>query len=367
MIIGVVKEIKDQERRVALTPEGASLLVQHGHAVRVETGAGAGAGFTDQDFQAAGATMVDTAGAWETELVLKVKEPQPSEFRYLRRNFLFTYLHLAGVPAELTRALLEAKTTAAGYETVEDEERRCPLLAPMSAIAGNMAVMIGSYYLAAINGGKGVQLAHILDVRHGKVLVLGDGVVGQHAAMTADGIGANVYIFGRSRKKYQELEDVWPNEIQFVESNSENIRLHILDADLVIGAVLLPGGRAPCLVTEDMVAGMQPGSVLVDVSIDQGGCMATSRPTTHSHPVYTLHGVIHYCVSNMPGAYPRTATQSLTHATLPYALKLADRGLEALSADAGFGKGVNCHNGYVTNRLVAEALDMQSQYREFSP
>lgn len=367
MIIGVVKEIKDQERRVALTPEGASLLARHGHTVQVESGAGAGSGFADPAYQAAGAKIVDTAHAWDTELVLKVKEPQPSEFPYLRRNFLFTYLHLAGVPAELTRALLAAHTTAIAYETVQDGAHRFPLLAPMSAIAGNMAVAVGSYYLAAVNGGKGVQLARILDVRHGKVLVLGDGVVGQHAALAADGIGAHVHMFGLSRKKYQELEDAGPHEIQFVESNSENIRSHIHDADLVIGAVLLPGGRAPCLVTADMVAGMQPGSVLVDVSIDQGGSMATSRPTTHSHPVFTQHGVIHYCVSNMPGAYPRTATQSLTHATLPYALKLADNGLKALSADAGFGKGVNCHDCYVTNRLVAEALGMLSQYREFSP
>ena len=366
MIIGVVREIKDQENRVALTPEGAALLVQQGHAVRIEPGAGRGAGFPDNDYQAAGASLVSTAEAWDADLVLKVKEPQAVEFQYLQQNILFTFLHLAGVPVDLTRALVHAKTTAVAYETVADQHQRFPLLAPMSAIAGNMAVVIGSYYLARINGGKGVQPGHIHDVRHGKVMVLGDGVVGQHAAITADGMGANAYLFGRSRTKYQELANLWPHEIMFVESVQENIRQHLRDADLVIGAVLIPGARAPRLVTEEMVMHMQPGSVLVDVSIDQGGCMETSRPTTHSDPVYVKHGVIHYCVSNMPGAYPRTATQALTHVTLPYVVKLAQHGLEALRGDTGFSKGVNTCNGFITRKEVADALGLQEHYREFT-
>jgi alanine dehydrogenase len=366
MLIGVIKEIKDHENRVALTPEGVAILVQHGHTVHIESGAGQGAGFTDTEYTAAGAHMTSTTGAWDTDIVLKVKEPQAVEFRYLKQNFLFTYLHLAGVPVELTRALLSAGTTAIAYETVEDQNYRLPLLAPMSAIAGNMAVMIGSYYLAMTHGGKGIQPGHILEVRHGKIMVLGDGTVGQHAALTADGIGANVWLFGKSRKKYQDLADVWLNEIMFVESTQDNIRQHLGDADLVIGAVLIPGARAPRLVTEDMVMQMQPGSVLVDVSIDQGGCMETSRPTTHSDPVYVKHGVTHYCVSNMPGAYPRTATQALTHATLPYVLNLAQQGTEAFRDDAGFGKGVNIHGGYVTCKAVATALGLQSQYRKLS-
>lgn len=366
MLIGVVKEIKDRENRVALTPEGAAMLVHHGHAVRIESGAGQGAGFSDAAYEAVGARLSDTAGAWDTDIVLKVKEPQAVEYRYLKQNILFTFLHLAGIPAELTRALLRAKTTAIAYETVEDQNRRFPLLAPMSAIAGNMAVVIGSYYLAMTNGGKGVQPGHIQEVRHGKIVVLGDGVVGQHAAMTADGMGANVYLFGRTRKKYLELADIGINEVMYVESNPDNIRQHIRDADLVIGAVLIPGARAPRLVTEEMVMQMQTGSVLVDVSIDQGGCMETSRPTTHSDPVYVKHGVIHYCVSNMPGAYSRTATQALTQATLPYVVNLAQHGLHALREDSGFSKGVNTHDGYITCKPVATALGLESQYREFT-
>ena len=366
MLIGVIKEIKDRENRVALTPEGVAMLVHHGHVIRIEANAGQGAGFSDADYEAAGAHMSDTAGAWDTDIVLKVKEPQAVEYRYLKQNILFTFLHLAGVPSELTQALLRARTTAIAYETVEDQDQRFPLLASMSAIAGNMAVIIGSYYLARTNGGKGVQLGHILEVRHGKVMVLGDGVVGQHAALAADSLGANVYLFGRLRKKYQTLADIWTNEIMFVESSEENIRQHIHDADLVIGAALIPGARAPRLVTEKMVMQMQPGSVLVDVSIDQGGCMETSRATTHSDPVFVKHGVIHYCVSNMPGAYPRTATQALTHATLPYVLKLAQQGPGAFRDDTGFSKGVNTHDGYITCKPVAEALSLMSQYREFT-
>lgn len=356
MIIGTPKEIKDKENRVALTPAGVKSLLQAGHSVKVETGAGTGAGFSDNDYINAGAQIVDTASAWDADLVLKVKEPQQKEFPYLKNNILFTYLHLAGVTPTLTEHLLKAKTTAIAYETVEDKNGRYPLLAPMSAIAGNMATMMGVYYLARINGGKGVQPGRIQTVQHGKVMIIGDGVVGQHAALTADGIGAEVYLFGKSASKLQALSKIKPNTIRFVESNEKNIRQYLPDTDLVIGAVLVSGSRAPHLVSEDMVKTMQPGSVIVDVSIDQGGCVETSHPTSHSDPVFIKHEVIHYCVSNMPGAYPRTATIALTDATLPYVLRLADEGFQAAKNDPGFTKGINTRNGFITNRAVAESL-----------
>lgn len=366
MIIGVVKEIKDKENRVALTPAGAKSLAQSGHQVKVESGAGVGAGFPDNDYINAGAEIVDTASAWNTELVLKVKEPQQKEYPYLKNNILFTYLHLAGVAPALTENMVKAKITAIAYETVEDQHGRFPLLAPMSAIVGNMAALVGAYYLAKINGGKGIQPGRIQSTRHGKIMVIGDGVVGQHAALTADGIGANVFLFGKSKGKLQTLSEIRPNAIQFVESNETNIRQHLCNTDLLIGAVLIPGYKAPHLVTEEMVKEMQPGSVIVDVSIDQGGCVETSHPTTHSDPVFIKHGVIHYCVNNMPGAYPRTATLALTDATLPYVTRLANEGMTALQKDPAFAKGVNTYNGYITNKAVAESLGKSELMKEFN-
>lgn len=365
MRIGVAREIKDRENRVALTPEGARVLAGQGHDVCVEHEAGSGAGYTDSRYTEAGARIVDTAGAWDCDLVLKVKEPQESEYSYFNGQILFTYLHLAGVPVTLTKALIKARVTAIAYETVEDHDGRFPLLMPMSAIAGNMAITIGNYYLARTNGGIGTQLGMVLGQRNGKVLVIGDGTVGEHATRTADGMGANVFLFGRNKNKFKLIRRTTSDVIQFVESSSENIAAHLCDADLVIGAVLLPGDRAPRLVSEAMIKTMQPGSVVVDVSVDQGGCFETTHVTTHSDPVYEVHGVIHYAVSNMPGAYPRTATRALTTATLPYILKLVDQGLDCLYQDSLFARGVNVHQGLITCKPVAHAHQLDSLYRPF--
>jgi alanine dehydrogenase len=365
MRIGVVKEIKDKENRVSLTPVGAKALSGTGHEVLIQEGAGNGSCFTDEEYLLAGAKIVSLAEAWQADLVLKVKEPIASEFTYLDKQILFTYLHLAGVTRNLTAALLAGRTTAIAYETVEDANGKLPLLAPMSAVAGNMAVTMGSYYLARFNGGKGVQLGSVLGQRSGKVVILGDGVVGQHAAAVANGMGANVYIAGRHPKRREMLQKEIGPDLHFFLSEREQIAHHLQDADLIVGAVLLPGAKAPHLVTTDMVQRMQPGSVIVDVSIDQGGCIETSRPTTHSDPVYEKHGIIHYCVTNMPGAYPCTSTQALTAATLPYVMKLADNGLDALRQDAGFAQGMNTWQGYITRKEIAAALDMEGRFKAF--
>ena len=367
MLIGIPKEIKDKENRVALTPSGASSFIKDGHQVRIQTNAGIGSGFKNEDYISAGAEIVDSAAAaWDADLVMKVKEPQQKEFQYLKDNILFTYLHLAGVTPSLTEALLKVNTTAIAYETVEDKNGRYPLLAPMSAVAGNMATLVGSYYLSKVNGGKGIQPGSILGKRHGKIMIIGDGVVGQHSALTADGMGANVFLFGRTDAKLKALTETNPNTIHFVESNEVNITEYIRDADLLVGAVLVSGSRAPHLVSEDMIKQMQPGSVVVDVSIDQGGCIETSHPTTHSDPVFIKHDVIHYCVSNMPGAYPRTATLALTHETLPYALYLANEDITALKNDPAFAVGLNTYKGHITNKPVAESLGQMELFREFS-
>jgi alanine dehydrogenase len=366
MNIGVVKEIKDKENRVALTPHGARTLVQAGHAVRVESGAGLGSGFADADYAATGAALVTTADAWNTDLVLKVKEPMQAEYGFLRHQILFTYFHLAGMNPDLTMALLRQHTTAIAYETVEDEWGRLPLLAPMSAVAGNMAVSMGSYYLAHFNQGKGIQLGTVLGQAHGKVVIIGDGIVAQHAASTAAGLGAQVIIAGKQREKIAHLEDTRVGNVQFVMSTPDTIAEQLTDADLVVGAVLLHGAKAPHVVTEEMVRTMQPGSVIVDVSIDQGGCIETSRPTSLSDPVFIKHGVIHYCVTNMPGAYPRTATIARPNVTLPYTVQLAHYGLAPLRDDPGFGKGINTYKGYITSKPVAEALNLTSWHMAFS-
>jgi alanine dehydrogenase len=366
MKIGVIKEIKDKEHRVALTPVGVKALTKAGHTVVVQAGAGSGSGFSDAQYSEAGAHIVTVEQAWDANLVLKVKEPLVAEYHYLREQILFTYFHLAGAPRALTETLLQQKTTAVAYETVEDAQGRLPLLAPMSAIAGNMAITVGSYYLAKFNHGKGVQLGTVLGTRYGKVVIIGDGVVGQHAAKTADGMGAQVFLGGRDSSKMAQLKREISPALVFFESTPETLPQHLEDADLVVGAVLLRGAKAPHVITEEMVQRMQPGSVIVDVSIDQGGCVATSRPTSHSDPVFEKYGVIHYCVTNMPGAYPVTSTRALTAATLPYVLQLAQQGLDALRVDPGFGKGVNTYKGSVTSKPVAEALGLLSQYKEFA-
>lgn len=365
MKIGLVKEIKPEEHRVGLTPIGVTELVAHGHQVFVEQSAGEDSGFSDQLYRQAGATIVDVEQAWANELVVKVKEPIQSEYRYLKRQIVFTYFHLAGVPKALTETLLAAGTTAVAYETLEDVDGRLPLLAPMSAIAGNMSAQMGCHYLAKCNGGKGAMLGAVLGKRHGRVLVIGDGVVGTHAARTAFGLGANVTVAGIFPENADRLHrDISP-EVEFIISDPVTIAERVRDADLVVGAVLIPGARAAHVVTEDMVRSMQPGSVIVDVSIDQGGCVETAHATTHTQPVFEKHGVLHYCVSNMPGAYPRTATLALTDATLPYLLKLADLGVSALSNDGGFAKALNTYKGFITCKPVAVALSLLESYRSY--
>jgi len=358
MRIGVVKEIKACENRVALTPQGTAALVAHQHQVRVEQGAGLGSGFSDQDYRQVGGRIVSTAEAWASDVVVKVKEPQITEYGYLNQQIVFAYFHLAGSAPTLTQALLLSSTTAIAYETVEDTSGGLPLLAPMSALAGSMAVTIGNYYLARFNGGKGVLLSKLFEARFGKVVVVGDGVVGLHAARVADSLGAHVYLCGLDPKREAELAAFVSKDLNFVVSTADNIAAELGDADLLIGAVLQRGARAPRLVSEAMVKKMQPGSVIVDVSIDQGGCIETMHPTTHDDPVYEKHGVIHYGVTNMPGAYPRLATLALTQATLPYVLKLADRGLAALEDDPGFALGLNTHKGAITCEAVAQALGL---------
>jgi alanine dehydrogenase len=366
MKIGVVKEIKNKENRIALTPTGAEQLIKAGHSIQLENDAGLGSGFSNEQYQSLGVDLVSTEQAWNADLVIKIKEPLEQEYEYLKDNFLFTYLHLAGVTPTLTEALIKAKTTAIAYETVENTQGKLPLLAPMSAVAGNMAASMGGYYLAKFNGGKGVQLGSVLGERHGKVIVIGNGIVGQHAAMTAYGMGANVYIVGRDKDKFKKLEYAKADSMQFVDSTPDNIAEHIKDTDLLVGAVLLAGAKAPHIVSEEMVKTMQAGSVIVDVSIDQGGCIETSRPTSHSEPVYIKHDVIHYCVTNMPGTYPRTSTIALTNATLPYILKLANKGLSALHEDNGFSQGVNTYQGRLTYKPVAAGLKQEELFKAFS-
>ena len=366
MIISIPKETKDKENRVALTPSGAKQLVSSGHKVLVEKSAGIGSGFSDDEYVKSGAQIVDTAKAWSGDIIVKVKEPLESEYQFLKEGqILFTYLHLAGVARSLTDALLSRKTTGIAYETVEDAYKRLVLLAPMSAVAGNMATLVGSYYLAKFNNGKGMMVGEVLGNFYGKVMIIGDGVVGRHAAKTAYGMGANVFLFGRHEERMDLLRDAIGRRSTIMLSTPENIAEHVKDADLVVGAVLIPGAKAPWVVTEEMVKTMQPGSVIVDVSIDQGGSIETSHPTKHSDPVFVKHGVTHYCVTNMPGAYPRTSTLALTSATLPYLLRLANNGLEKeMKDDAGFAKGVNTYKGFITYKPVADGLDLTGNFRE---
>ena len=366
MKIGVVKEIKNNENRVALTPSGAETLHQAGHEVLIQEGAGIGSGFTDAAYLVAKAKVVAVEQAWDADLVMKVKEPMESEYPYLKQQILFTYFHLAGVPKTLTDMLLAQKTTAIAYETVENAEGKLPLLAPMSAVAGNIAITVGNYYLAKFNRGKGTLLGAVLGKRYGKVVVIGDGVVGRHAAKAADGMGAEVFICGRHPERAAQLKQEISPDLHFFVSETSSLTSHLTDADLVVGGVLLRGDKAPYVVTEAMVQRMQAGSVIVDVSIDQGGCVETSRPTSHSEPIFERHGVIHYCVTNMPGAYPRTSTLALTTATLPYVMRLAEKGIGALHEDPGFAKGVNTHNGALTCKPVAEALGLLPEFKEFS-
>ncbi|MEC2345292.1 alanine dehydrogenase [Paenibacillus barengoltzii] len=358
MIVGVPKEIKNNENRVALTPSGAYSLVQAGHSVWIETQAGAGSGFEDTEYAAAGAKVVSRAAeAWSADLVMKVKEPQPSEYGFFRPGLiLFTYLHLAPEP-ELTQALKDQGVTAIAYETVE-VNKTLPLLTPMSEVAGRMSVQIGAQFLEKPHGGKGILLGGVPGVKRGKVTIIGGGVVGTNAARVAIGLGADVTIIDLNPDRLRQLEDIFGASVQTLMSNPQHIAEAVAESDLVIGAVLIPGAKAPKLVTESMVKTMRPGSVIVDVAIDQGGIFETvDRITTHSDPTYVKHGVVHYAVANMPGAVPRTSTLALANATLPYALEIASKGLyTALSERAALRKGVNVAAGVITYASVARDL-----------
>jgi alanine dehydrogenase len=358
--IGVAKEIKTDEYRVALTPAGARELVQKGHEVLIETGAGDGSAMPDADYERVGAQIGSVDEVWErAELLLKVKEPVEPEYTRLREDLvLFTYLHIAA-DEPLTRALVDSGVTAVAYETVETEDRRLPLLAPMSEIAGRLAPQAGAYFLEKPLGGRGLLLGGVPGVQPGKVLVLGGGVVGYNAAVIAIGLGAQVTILDKSIDRMRYLDEILSGRVSTVMSSTLQIESMIGDADLVIGAVLVPGARAPKLVTRDMLGAMKNGSVIVDVAIDQGGCVETAKPTTHSNPVYEVDGVIHYCVANMPGGVPVTSTKALTNATLPYVEAVAEHGLEeAIRRDKALALGVNVLEGKITYEPVAEAHDL---------
>jgi alanine dehydrogenase len=361
--IGVAKEIKADEYRVALTPAGARELVQHGHEVTVETGAGVGSAFSDRAYEAAGARIVSVDDMWaESELLLKVKEPIAPEYERLREGLvLFTYLHIAA-DEPLTRALVDSGIAAVAYETVETNNGVLPLLAPMSEVAGRLAAQAGAYFLEKPLGGRGLLLGGVPGVAPGRVVVIGGGMVGYNAAVIAIGLGANVTILERSLDRMRHLEEVLSGRVSLVMSSTLQIEESIQDADVVIGAVLIPGAVAPKLITRDMVRGMKEGAVLADVAIDQGGCAETSRPTTHSEPVYSVDGVTHYCVANMPGAVPITSTKALTNATLPYVEAIADHGLaEAVARDPALARGVNVLDGKITYEAVADAHGLDYQ------
>lgn len=359
MIVGVPKEVKDHEARVGLVPSGVAALREAGHQVLVEAGAGLGSTIFDQEYDEAGADIVATAAeVWSrADLVVKVKEPQPYEYEHLRPSLvLFTYLHLAPL-RELTDRLLKAKVNAVAYETICEEDGSLPLLTPMSEVAGRMAVQVGAQYLEAPRGGRGVLLAGVPGVAPANVLILGGGIVGHNAAKVAFGMGAHVTIIDKNLNRLREIDDIYNSQVVTLASNVWTIRETLKQADLVIGAVLIPGASAPKLVRREMLSQMRRGAVVVDVAIDQGGCLESSHPTTHSDPVYVVDGVVHYCVSNMPAAVPHTSTFALTNATIPYLLVLASQGLESACAEhKAIREGINTYQGHVTHPGVAESL-----------
>jgi alanine dehydrogenase len=362
VIIGVPKEIKTEEYRVGAPPMAVSALTQVGHQVLVETKAGLGSGFEDRDYTKVGATVVKTAGeVWkQAEMIYHVKEPIPSEFEHFRKGLiLFTYLHLAP-ERKLTLALMKSGVTAIAFETVELPDGTTPLLDPMSAIAGRLATLMGAHYLGRKYKGSGRLITGVPGVPAATVVILGGGVVGTNAAQIAVGLGARVIMVTRNLLRLRYLEEILHGRFETLASNPYNIANAVREADLLIGAVLVPGARAPIMVTREMVKTMKPGSVIVDVSIDQGGCVETSRPTTHGDPIYIEEGVLHYCVTNMPGIYPRTSAIALANATLPYALRLADQGFrKAVLSDECLAKGVNVYDGHVTNKGVAKNLKLE--------
>ncbi|HLK66922.1 MAG TPA: alanine dehydrogenase [Bryobacteraceae bacterium] len=362
MIIGVPKEVKDHETRVGLVPSGVTALREAGHDVMVETHAGEGSSITDREYMQAGAHILENAGeVWQkADLIVKVKEPQPSEYSYFRPGLiLFTYLHLAPLP-QLTDQLLASRVNGVAYETIREKDGSLPLLTPMSEVAGRMSVQVGAQYLEKPSGGRGILLGGVPGVAPANVVILGGGIVGTNAAKIAVGLGAHVTIIDRNLNRLRELDDIFGGYIVTLASNTWTIGENLKTADLVIGAVLIPGASAPKLVRREMIATMKRGAVVVDVAIDQGGCFETSHATTHTEPIYFVDGVLHYCVSNMPAAVPHTSTLGLTNATFPYLLELANRGLEGACEEyVAIRQGVNTYNGYVTHGGVAESQGRQ--------
>jgi alanine dehydrogenase len=360
MIIGVPKEIKNNEYRVGMIPGGVRTLNEAGHTVLVQKKAGEGSGISDDDYRTAGAELIDTPEALydRADMIVKVKEPMPVEYGLIREDqILFTYLHLAPDPV-LTSALAGSKCIAVAYETVQLSDGSLPLLTPMSEVAGRIAPQAGAYYLEKAHGGHGILLGGVPGVLRGKVTIIGGGISGINACKIAVGLGADVVILDINQKRLAYLDDIFGNRINTVMSNPDNIAAHVAESDLVIGAVLIPGAKAPSLVTTEMIKTMADGSVIIDISIDQGGCFETSRPTTHEDPVYTVDGVIHYCVANIPGAVPRTSTFALTNVTFPYVLAIADKGIRrAVREDKALAKGVNLYRGSITCHGVSEAMN----------
>jgi alanine dehydrogenase len=364
MKIGVPKEVKNHEYRVAATPSGVHEFVRNGHEVFIERNAGVGSSIPDEDYVAAGAKILDTADdVWQAgDLVLKVKEPIAEEYHRMRRDqVLFTYLHLAA-SRECADALIKAGTTAIAYETVQLADNSLPLLAPMSEVAGRLAPQVGSYHLMRQGGGRGVLMGGVPGVYAAKVVVIGAGVSGQNAAAIALGMQAEVLLLDRNVARLRQVDAIYQGHCQTIASNAYEVEKAVLDADLVIGAVLVPGAKAPKIVSNELVSRMKPGSVLVDISIDQGGCFEDSHPTTHDDPTYLVHNSVFYCVANMPGAVPHTSTYALTNVTLPYAVELANRGWrDALKADPALALGLNVYDGQITNAPVADGLGLPSR------
>ncbi|MBC8302152.1 MAG: alanine dehydrogenase [Proteobacteria bacterium] len=362
MKIGVPSEIKAQESRVGLTPLSVQELTNHGHEVFIQDNAGFGAGFENEDYQKAGAHIVSTAGDIfnDSDMIVKVKEPQSEEVKMLRENqLLFTYLHLSAAP-ELTKGLVDSKSICIAYETVTDENNRLPLLAPMSAVAGRMSIQAGAHSLEKPQGGRGLLIGGAPGVRPGNVLILGGGVVGENAATIATGMEAKVHIVDKSEARLKELQMKFGDRIVPLVSDEINLQDYVAETDLLIGGVLIPGANAPKLISREMIKNMKRGSVIVDVAIDQGGCVETSKPTTHANPTYVIDDVVHYCVANMPGGVPMTSTLALNAATLPFVLNLAQNGYrDALNSDANFLAGLNVCQGNVTYKAVADDLDYE--------
>jgi len=361
MIIGVPREVKPNENRVSLVPGGAELMRQNGHDVLVETDAGTGSGFTDGDYEAAGAKIIDSSAAIyaNADMILKVKEPLPTEYELIREGqIVFTYFHFAA-SRQLTDAIVKSKCTAIAYETVQHASGSLPLLEPMSEVAGRMSIQVGAKHLEKVYGGKGILLGGVPGVKPGNVAILGGGIVGINAATIAAGFGARVSILDIDLDRMRYLNEVMPKNVITIMSNPANIRSAISEADLVVGAVLIPGAKAPSLITRDMLTLMTPGSVIVDVAVDQGGCVETIKPTTHDNPTYEIEGVIHYGVANIPGAVPMTSTRALTNATLPYALQIANNRLaDVCKKNQALAKGVNIVAGNITHQAVANAFGL---------